>query len=111
MLITNAKIIPMIGSEISNGFIHTVNGKITAIDEMQALASHHILDNNSVDCTGLTLYPGFIDAHCHLGMWEEGLDFEGDDGNEMTDPVTPQLRAIDAINPMSDSFPEAVAAG
>ena len=46
-----------------------------------------------------------------MGMAEEGLDFEGDDLNEMTDPVTPQLRAVDAINPMNKSFPEAVDAG
>jgi imidazolonepropionase-like amidohydrolase len=51
--------------------------------------------------------PGIIDAHCHIGMWEDGLGFEGNDGNEITDPATPQLRAIDAINPMDRSFVEA----
>jgi imidazolonepropionase-like amidohydrolase len=51
--------------------------------------------------------PGIIDAHCHLGMWEDGMGFEGADGNEMTNPITPQMRAIDAINPMDRSFKEA----
>ena len=46
-----------------------------------------------------------------MGMWEEGLGFEGDDGNEMTDPITPHLRAIDAINPLNLSFEEAVDSG
>ncbi len=45
-------------------------------------------------------FPGFIDAHCHLGMWEDAIGFEGADGNEATDPITPELRAIDGINPM-----------
>ena len=44
-------------------------------------------------------------------MWEDGLTFEGDDGNEETDPVQPQLRAIDAVNPMDRCFSEAVDAG
>ena len=54
------------------------------------------------------VYPGFIDAHCHMGLAEEGLNFEGDDLNEITDPVTPHLRGIDAINPLNQSFDEAL---
>ena len=54
-----------------------------------------------IDASGLNVYPGFIDAHCHLGMSEEAIGFEGNDVNEMTDPVTPQLRAIDGLNPVS----------
>ena len=65
----------------------------------------------SDDAQGAGLYPGFVDAHTHLGMWEDGLTFEGDDGNEETDPVTPQLRAIDAINPVDRCFQEALHAG
>ena len=63
-----------------------------------------------VDGQGAYLLPGFIDAHCHMGLAEEGLNFEGDDLNEITDPVTPQLRGIDAINPLNKSFEEAVSA-
>ena len=55
--------------------------------------------------------PGFVDAHCHLGMFGEALGFEGDDGNESTDPCTPHLRAIDAINPLDRCFEEAREAG
>lgn len=108
MLITNAKIITMAGSDIPCGWVHVLNGKIAAVGEMAGLS---FTDPETYDCSGLTLYPGFIDAHCHMGMWEEGLGFEGDDGNEMTDPITPHLRAIDAINPRSLSFEEAVDSG
>lgn len=60
-----------------------------------------------VDCTDRLIMPGFIDAHCHLGLWEDSIGFEGDDGNEMTDPITPHLRGIDAMNPMDVTFKEA----
>ena len=52
-----------------------------------------------------------IDAHCHLGLFEDALGFEGDDGNESCDPITPQLRVIDAINPMDNCFEETLKAG
>lgn len=55
--------------------------------------------------------PGFIDAHCHLGLFGDGLGFEGDDGNEATDPCTPQLRAMDGVNPLDRCFQEAREAG
>jgi len=65
-----------------------------------------VINGENYYCT-----PGFIDAHCHAGIFELGMGFEGDDGNEMTNPVTPQLRAIDAINPTDASFIEAMQAG
>ena len=108
MLITNAKIITMTGQDIPCGWVHVVEGKIAAVGEMAQLS---FTDPETYDCGGLTLYPGFIDSHCHMGMWEEGLGFEGDDGNEITDPITPHLRAIDAINPLNLSFEEAVDSG
>ena len=55
--------------------------------------------------------PGLVDAHTHLGLFEDSIGFEGEDGNEDTDPITPQLRVIDGINPMERSFAEARAAG
>lgn len=64
-----------------------------------------------IDAEGMNVYPGFIDAHCHLGMSEEAIGFEGNDVNEMTDPVTPQLRAIDGLNPMDRAVEEALDAG
>ena len=64
-----------------------------------------------IDASGKNVYPGFIDAHCHLGMIEEAIGFEGNDSNEATDPITPQLRAIDGFNPMDRAVEEAKNAG
>ena len=49
-------------------------------------------------------YPGLIDAHTHLGMYGDSTGFEGDDGNEDSEPIMPHLRAIDAINPLDRYF-------
>lgn len=64
-----------------------------------------------IDAKGKFVFPGFIDCHCHTGMFEESMGFEGSDGNEATDPVTPHLRAIDAINPRDEVYGNALAGG
>lgn len=63
------------------------------------------------DLTGMTVVPGFVDAHCHIGLFEDGMGFEGDDGNEMSATSTPDMRAIDAINPFDRCFVEARSGG
>lgn len=60
---------------------------------------------------GCFVLPGFVEAHCHMGITEEKKGMEGDDCNEGVDPITPSLRAIDAINPMDDAFHNALKAG
>jgi len=60
-----------------------------------------------IDATHKWVLPGFIDAHCHVGIGEEIYRYEGDDLNEMTDPLTPELRAIDGINPEDEGFRDA----
>ena len=64
-----------------------------------------------IEANGGYLTPGLIDAHCHLGMVGDSVGMESDDGNEDTDPITPHLRAIDAINPFDRGFQEAKEAG
>ncbi len=64
-----------------------------------------------IDARGGPVTPGFIDAHSHLGLAEEGVGWEGSDVNELTDPVTPHLRAIDAINPEERGLRDAVEGG
>ncbi len=96
----------MAGAEYENGFAAFENGVITAVGPMEVCP-----EGESFDAAGGYVIPGMVDAHSHLGMWEDGLGAEGADGNEDTDPVTPQLRAIDGINPMDRAFGEAAAAG
>lgn len=109
MIIKNVKIITMSGKDYENGFVRFTD-KITEIGEMEELSP---MIEEEIDGAGKTLYPGFVDAHCHLGMWSDclSMQLEGDDGNEVTDPSTPHLRAIDSINAMDRCFSEAAAAG
>jgi len=102
LLIKNGKVFTMEGKVYETASILVENGKIKEIGENIVAP----LDAEVIDAEGKIVMPGFIDAHCHLGMWEDAIGFEGADGNEMTDPVTPHLRAIDAINPMDRTFEE-----
>ena len=100
---------------IKNGTINTItNGIIVGnilIDNKKIIeiGSDIVapLDAEIIDATGKLVFPGFIDAHTHLGLWEDGMGFEGADGNEETDPITPQLNPIDGMNPMDRTFEEA----
>lgn len=103
---------------LKNGQIHTMtqeafsgdllidNGKIVAVG-----ANLSANDAEVIDLGGKFVLPGLIDAHCHIGMWEDGMGEEGADGNEMTDPITPELRAVDGLNPFDPCFKEARDAG
>lgn len=107
-LIKNARILTMCSEEIPNGYIAIEDGKIKQVGDMSKL---DISDDIGIDAKGAYVTPGFIDAHSHIGMWEDSLDFEGADGNEEYEPITPQLRAIDAVNPMDRAFSEALSSG
>lgn len=107
MTIINACIETVTNGRIEDGFLRFENGKILAVGPM----SEYVPLDHEIDAGGSMLLPGFLDIHCHLGMWEDGLNFEGADGNEITNPATPQLRAIDAINPMDRCFVEAALGG
>ncbi|MCQ1528649.1 amidohydrolase [Lutispora saccharofermentans] len=103
ILIKNGKILTMAGKDYEMGSVLIDNGKIIAVGKSVEAPEDALV----MDAEGKIVMPGMIDAHCHLGMWEDSIGFEGADGNEMTDPVTPQLRAIDGINPMDRTFEEA----
>lgn len=107
MLFYNARVFTASSDTIENGFVQTKGGVIIDVGPM-AVAPR---DDEGYDMAGALLTPGFIDAHCHIGMWEDGMGIEGDDGNEDTDPCTPQLRAVDAVNPVERAFSDARNAG
>lgn len=106
LLIKNAKILTMAEKNYDNGFILVKNGKISEVGSMEAMPSTKDSDT-VIDAEGMFLLPGIIDSHCHIGMAEDSVGFEGDDVNEMTDPITPQLRAIDGIYHDDKAFEEA----
>lgn len=96
----------MAGKEYKNGYILIENGKIIKVSD-----DNENYDCETIDAGGKLVMPGMIDAHCHIGICEDGMGFEGDDTNENTDPITPQLEAIDGINPFDRCFEEALQAG
>ncbi len=108
MIIKNITIHTMnsVNTIIPNGFVRIENDKIAEVG-----VDNNFSDTEIFDGKGLSVYPGFVDAHTHLGIFEDGITFEGDDANESTEPITPQLRALDAVNPMDRCFSEAIAAG
>lgn len=108
MLITGGKIITMDDLVLENGYIRITGRTISEIGDMNNLPEN---DDMILDVHGCLVMPGIIDAHSHIGISEEKKGTIGDDCNECTNPVTPSLRAIDAINPMDAAFHEAIAAG
>ncbi len=109
MLIYNADIFTAEGENIKDGYIMIEGDKISAVGKMSELTLSPA--EGDINARGLTAYPGFVDCHCHIGAWEDGLGFEGDDGNEENDPSSPNLRALDMINPTDRCFDEAAYAG
>lgn len=107
IVIKNGFIKTMAGEDIENGQIIIEEGKIKAVGTDLEIPE----DAEVIDTKGCLVTPGLVDGHCHIGMWEEGIGFEGADGNEDTEPITPQLRAIDAINPMDQGFQDAIEGG
>ena len=106
VLIKNAKILTMAEKSYDNGFIIVDGSKIVELGDMKNVPEASETDT-VIDAEGMYLLPGLIDSHCHIGMAEDSVGFEGDDVNEMTDPVTPQLRAIDGIYHGDKAFEEA----
>ncbi len=109
MLIVNGIVHTMDGPVIENGYVAISGSKIVQAGPMEERPQEW--EGERLDAQGGHVCPGFIDVHCHLGMFGDSLGFESEDGNEETDPCTPHLRAIDAVNPLDRCFSEARAAG
>ncbi len=109
-LLKNARIFTMENEVIENGYVIIKEDKIYSVGSMDDLKSDDTF-SYVYDVGGNMLIPGFVDAHSHIGLFEEGVGDVGMDGNEDTSPVTPQLRAIDAINPFDSAFSDAKRGG
>ena len=108
LFIQNAYVKTMAGPDLPGGCVLIDdNGKIAAVGQaLQAPAGAQV-----IDAEGRLVTPGCVDAHCHIGLHNEAVGWEGMDYNEIVDPLTPQMRAIDSINPQDESFPLALKGG
>ncbi len=114
LVIIHGKIKTMEQQDYEDGYLEIEQGKIVAIGDMKECDQKALYENSKaqvIDAKGNLVMPGIIEAHCHMGITEEKKGMEGDDCNETVDPITPQLRAIDAINPMDAAFKDALQAG
>ena len=107
MIIRNGLLHDAVRREPYLADIRVENGRIVKIAASIELQE----DEAVVDATGLNVYPGFVEAHCHLGLDVWGIGFEGSDYNEPSDPCTPQLRAEDSFNPLDPSVLNAARGG
>ncbi len=107
LFIKNGYIKTMAGEDIPNGCILADSGKILAVGSDLTAPE----DAQIIDAGGRLVTPGCVDAHCHIGLDNEATGWEGMDYNEIVEPLTPQLRAIDSINPFDEAFPNALRGG
>jgi imidazolonepropionase-like amidohydrolase len=105
--ITNGKVITVTQGTLERGTLLIDDGRIVAVGEEVQIPPEAEIH----DVAGKVVMPGMIDAHCHVGIFPDGVGWEHSDGNEMTDPITPHLRALDAVHPEDQAFKELVAAG
>ncbi len=107
LLIKNADLYTMEGEgRLKGGDVLVDAGAIQAVGHNLSAPGAQV-----IDAAGRAVMPGIVDAHCHIGMWEDGMGFEGADGNEAVNPSTPALRALDAVNPVDPCFTEAYQGG
>ena len=107
LLIKNGHVKTMTGEEYENGCVLIGDdGKIAAVGTDICADGAQV-----IDAGGRLVTPGCVEAHCHIGVDNSKMRWEGMDYNEMSDPVTPHMRAIDGINPIDETFPLALACG
>ncbi len=107
LAIRGGKVLTVTQGTVDEGTVLIEDGKIKAVGRDLEVPA----DAEVIDAGGKYVLPGFIDAHAHVAIWEEGHGWEGNDVNELTDPVTPHLRAVDAINPADEGLRDALSAG
>jgi imidazolonepropionase-like amidohydrolase len=108
LLIKNGKVKTMVGEDIENGYVLIGDdGKIASV----GASIEESADMTVIDAEGRLVTPGCVEAHCHIGVHNSAMRWEGADYNESSDPVTPQMRAIDGINPIDETFELAIKHG
>ena len=105
--ITGGRVVPVTADPVENGTVLIEDGKITAVGADLAVPD----GAQVIDAAGQWVLPGFIEVHGHVGVHEEAKGWAGSDTNEMTEPVTAQVRALDAINPADLGFRDAISGG
>ena len=105
--ITGGRVVPVTSEPIENGTVLVAGGMISAVGSDVTVPP----GARVVDAAGGWVLPGLIDAHTHVGVHEEAEGWAGRDVNEMTEPVTAQVRALDAINPAEQGFRDAIGGG
>lgn len=111
MIIINGNIKTMEEKDFPNGYIHTKDNKIIDIGDMENLSDNLKANEEVIDAKGGLVLPAYVDAHCHIGMIGDGIGFEAEDINEDNEPITPHLRAVDAINSFDECFIEGIEYG
>lgn len=107
-LIENGKIVTMTEQGIlEKGQVLISEGKIEAVGKSLSVPE----GTERIDARGGYVLPGLIDAHCHVGIFETGIGFPGDDGNETSNPITPEIRATDGVNFLDPEFERAARGG
>jgi imidazolonepropionase-like amidohydrolase len=109
--IIHAHLLTQAGPPIKQGYLVIEDDRIAAVGSGELPAALEPSLDQTLDAQGACLMPGLIDAHCHVGLFNDGLGKEGEDGNEETDPITPHLLATDGIYSEDRCFAEALAAG
>ncbi|MGA8112139.1 MAG: amidohydrolase [Actinocatenispora sp.] len=109
LVITGGYVVPVDGAPIDRGAVHIADGRIVAVGPVDEVTVPS--GARTVDAAGRWVLPGFVEAHAHVGIGEEGIGWEGRDYNEMTDPNGARLRARDGINPADIGFADALAGG
>ncbi|TYS91783.1 amidohydrolase [Rossellomorea aquimaris] len=108
ILLKNATIYPITSKPIQNGSVLIKDGKIKQIYSTSVESSREV---SVYDCQGKFLFPGFIDSHTHLGLYDEGTGWAGNDANETIEPMTPHIRAFDGVYPLDPGFKDALKYG
>ncbi|MDZ5473819.1 amidohydrolase [Bacillus sp. 31A1R] len=107
ILLKNAHVIPVTSKSIPHGDVLIKDGKIIEVGENLTADS----DTKIIDCHNQYLLPGFIDVHTHLGLYDEGTGWAGNDANETHEPISPHIRAIDGVYPLDPAFSDAIKYG